>query len=1498
MKLLTLIQLASLAALIAFPSTAMAAPGDLDPGFNPDASSAVFSTMLQPDGKIIIGGVFNNIGGVTRNYIARLNTNGTLDTGFNTDANGTVFSTMLQPDGKIIIGGVFNNIGGVTRNYIARLNTDGSLDAGFNPNANNLVRNVVLQSDGKIIIGGNFNNIGGVTRNHIARINPDGSLDAGFNPNVADISSPSISSIALLTDGKIIIGGDFHTVGGVARNHIARINPDGSLDAGFNPNANNSVHSVALQPDGKIIFGGIFTTIGGVTRNHIARINVDGTLDTSFAPNLDGNPNPPVILSAALQTDGKIIIGGDFKTVDGVARNYIARLNTDGSLDAGFNPNANNEVRSVALQADGKIIIGGIFTNVGDEGRNWIARLANDSATQSLSVPNNSRIEWLRGGASPETMQVTFELSTDGANWVLLGLGTSISGGWELAGLSLPVACQLRARARTNGGYGNSSSGLVEANTPFGVHPEIAVEQPALTDIPDGSGKVFGNVLVGNTASLTFTIRNFGAVDLTGLGISIDGVNASDFSLTANPTSPLSGPTGTTTFTVQFAPTAIGVRLAALHLVSNDADENPFDVFLTGTGMAPDIAVEQPALTNVVDGGTKSFGTAVVGSTSSLVFKIKNIGNMDITDLGITFDGTNSADFSVTANPTTPVAGPNGSTTFTVQFAPTGAGARTAALHIVSNVTGAKNPFDINLIGSGADISVEQPALTVLADGGTKNFGNTAVGSNTSLTFTIRNSGATSLTGLAVTLNGNNATDYSVTTNPATTVPVGATTTFVLRFSPGSTGLRTAAMHLASNWTGSKNPYDITLTGTGSGAGNPEATFNSGASSYVLSTAVQPDGRIIVGGGFESMGGEDRNYVARLNADSTLDSGFNPDANDWVYSTAVQPDGKIIIGGSFTIVGGVAHNRIARLNADGTPDSGFNLIMNGEVYSTAVQPDGKIIIGGSFTSVGGVPHNRIARLNADGTLDAGFNPNFDGEVYSLALQPDGRIILGGVFVTAGGAARNHLARLNPDGTLDTTFNPNSNYSVYNVAVQPDGKIIIGGNFTTIGGTARNRIARLNADGTLDAFNPSVNGDVNSTTVQADGKIIIGGSFTSVAGAARNYVARVNADGTIDTGFNPNASSSVFSTALQSDGRIILGGDFSNVGGVPGNRITRLENDAATQSLTMPNASRLQWLRGGASPETVQVTFQLSTDGGGTWTSLGAGSRSRLVTGWELNGLSLPSNGQVRARAQITGGYSNGSSGFVETVASITGLPSAPAISVEQPLLTQISDGGVKDFGNLLVGSNASLTFTIKNTGTANLTGLGITIVGTNADDFTITASPTAPVTGPTGSTSFTVRFAPTSDGTKTAALHIASNVTGNNNPFDINLTGRAFVANADGDGDGITNATELSLASMGFDPLVNNSALLALLHTNAPDLGLYTLADVQFLALGSPLLEKDPTTGHFHLIISIEKSPALSGWTPLLGFTPLYDPMTGKIDIDIPPDASNAQFYRVLGAKP
>lgn len=134
----------------------------------------------------------------------------------------------------------------------------------------------------------------------------------------------------------------------------------------------------------------------------------------------------------------------------------------------------------------------------------------------------------------------------------------------------------------------------------------------------------------------------------------------------------------------------------------------------------------------------------------------------------------------------------------------------------------------------------------------------------------------------------------------------------------------------------------------------------------------------MIGGGFTAFNGASRNYIARLNADGSLDTSFNPGTgrNRWVDTTAIQADGKILIGGDFTSYNGTSINRIARLNEDGSLDTSFNpgTGAGNWVFTTALQPDGKILIGGFFTSYNSISRSGIARLNADGSLETSFNP--------------------------------------------------------------------------------------------------------------------------------------------------------------------------------------------------------------------------------------------------------------------------------------------------------------------------------------------------------------------------------------------------------------------------------------------------------------------------------------------------------------------------------------------
>jgi uncharacterized delta-60 repeat protein len=299
---------------------------------------------------------------------------------------------------------------------------------------------------------------------------------------------------------------------------------------------------------------------------------------------------------------------------------------------------------------------------------------------------------------------------------------------------------------------------------------------------------------------------------------------------------------------------------------------------------------------------------------------------------------------------------------------------------------------------------------------------------------------------------------------------------------------------------------------------NPDGTldndFNPNASGDVQPTvyaiAVQAADKILVGGGFTNIGGQPRTNLARLDAKTGLADSFNanPSLSNAVVTIAMQPDNKILIGGNFA--GGMR-----RLNTNGTSD-GFAPNANNIVNAIVVQTDGQILVGGGFTSIGGQTRNGIARLDATTGLAYSFNLNANPGLESIALQTDGKILAGGLFTTIGGQARKGIARLTTDGMLDTAFDPNADgASVFSIVVQPDGQILVAGSFSSIGGQARNGIARLDATtGLADSFDPSPNSSVDSIAVQADGKILLGGNFMTLnpgggpASFTRNHIARL------------------------------------------------------------------------------------------------------------------------------------------------------------------------------------------------------------------------------------------------------------------------------------------------------------------------------------------------------------------------------------------------------
>lgn len=339
------------------------APGSVDSSFVVGNGANNWVNIVQPwksHGRLLLGGLFTTYNSVNRPYVAAVHPDGSLDTSFNpgTGPNGALVAMAVQPDNKVLIGGFFTTVGGVSRNRIARLIENGSLDTGFVVGASNKVSAIALQPDGRIIVGGEFTNFNGTAINRIVRLHPNGSIDSSFNVGVG--ADAAVQAIVVQPDKKILLGGVFSKFNNTTRAYIARVDENGALDSGFTPGTGPGgwLNSIALQADGKIVVGGIFDNFSGSPRGRVARLNANGTLDSTFTTGATGANN--WINSVAVQPDGKVIIGGIFTAYTGTNANYLARLNTNGSLDTSFvtGTGFTAAVQWVLAPDDGSVIIG------------------------------------------------------------------------------------------------------------------------------------------------------------------------------------------------------------------------------------------------------------------------------------------------------------------------------------------------------------------------------------------------------------------------------------------------------------------------------------------------------------------------------------------------------------------------------------------------------------------------------------------------------------------------------------------------------------------------------------------------------------------------------------------------------------------------------------------------------------------------------------------------------------------------------------------------------------------------------------------------------------------------------------------------------------------------------------------------------------------------------------------------------------------------------------
>ncbi len=1397
--------------------------GALDPNFYPDPDGAVTSLLVQPDGRILLSGGFQRLdvgnSDVPRPGLGRIAGNGAVDPTFNPAIDGPVNSMVLQADGRIIVGGDFQHLGGQPRSRLGRLNPNGTVDASFNPGANGTVHSLAIQTDGRILVGGDFATLGGQERARMGRIDNTAPATESLNLAGSTITwlrgdtSPEVGrpTFDYTTDGVrwtsvaatripggwqrtgvvlpvgtpirargFVAGGfrsasgwtvenhygrpgflaqpasrtndlgtlaTFHTVvsgasgyrwlrngnplqdqgnvSGTATPTLAltavskadegayrlvltnrlgsvtsvvatlsvrdpfmvsqpasasrdpgqsvtfRVTASGStpltyqwhhlgkpvpgavdasltlpavspsdagnytvvvssslgtltsaparltvnlaaLDAAFQPAAfSEQVSTLAVQTDGKILVGGRFTSLGNLARNHLGRLNADGTGDQDFNPAADQE-----VRSVVLQPDGRILVGGFFRTLGGQPRHRVARVNADGTVDPSFNPGAAGEYISIlALQADGRILVGGSFTKLGGQLRRSIGRLNANG-----------------------TIDGTFNPGTGG--WVdslaVLADGRILMGGTftNLAGQPRRGLVRLQANGLFDGTFNPAPDGWVVS---MAVQPDGRVlVGGAFATLAGQSRAHLGRFLSNGTLDATFNPGADGPVN--GLALQADGKIV------------MGG---------LFTQVAGQARIRIARLNGDGTLDHSFDPGANVPVKSVNVLAVQPDGRTLV-GGTRDFEAGLTN---------RPLARLNATEPAV-------PSLNVAGTTLTWLRGGSGpeisrarfeSTTNGILWSDLGEGSRVAGgwqktgVRLPANATvRARGAVAGDGYGSGWFTESHHGALRILSQPShrTNEF-------LTEATFTVTVIGSEPFhyvwlkDGVALEARENVSGIH------------GSTLT-LSRVTPSDEG---AYSVIVSNRLGRITSAAATLSVN---AEVLDSTFHPETIHSVSALAVQPGGEILLGGDFLVAGRRTRDRIARFRNDGTVDEDFNPGANNTVLALALQPDGKILVGGTFSTLGGQPRSHLGRLHANGTLDTLFDPRMTGRVSCLVVQEDGKILVGGEFTSLGGEDRRYLGRVLPDGRPDPTFHPRAGATVHTLAVQSDGKIVVGGVFTVLGAQPRARIGRLHPDGSLDDTFNPGASGPVHALALQADGALLVGGAFTNLAGQPRASIGRLQANGSLDnAFDPRADGLVQSIVVQANGKILVGGAFNTLGAQRRARLGRLHPDGTLDGTFRVDATGPVHGLAVQADGRVLVGGDFRTLAGQARAGAARLLSfEPATQNLRY-EGSTLAWLRGGDAPEIGRTTFESSTDGL-AWTDLGAGAR--VPGGWQRTGVALPSTGRVRARGYTAGGQKNGSGGLVESFLDF----GAPLLASHPRSLTN------------LVGSTA--TFTVATAG--------------------------------------------------------------------------------------------------------------------------------------------------------------------------------------------------------
>ncbi len=1203
-------------------------------------SGTVNALALQSDGKIIVAGSLASYQGTAIGNIARLSSTGALDTDYRTAGgsgfNGVVRSLVLQPDGKLLVGGEFTSYGGSPRNRLVRLLDTGALDIDFSIGAgfSNTVAQLALQSDGAVVVVGDFTTFDNNSTKGIVRLTSAGARDITFVTSSELDASPGFNDgadgVALLSNGVLVLSNDSSRYASPTANvgPLTRLTALGALDLAFAPATRSAgtVEALVPAPGGRWFVAGTFTHVNGVARKNLARLLADGSLDPDFAP--VGAAFNSTVLTLAVQPDGKVVAGGQFTAYDGTTVNRIVRLTTTGARDTTFDTGTGFDltVASLALQTDGKLLVGGRFTTFNSVARRKLLRLTTAGAldptfTQTgagfgftgsvneLAVLADGRV-YAAGDFTVYDGTARYRIArflADGTLDPAFVVGNSNAINYTIDALVVQPDGKLLVGGQFYSFGDFATTGLARIN-PDGTRDIAFTAFESNGNVTAIALLSDGRIVVGGS----FTTRNFSApLPMLHLArLSPTGIVEPDFG------APLFNST----------PTAVQPSASGALLVSGGALYFPDTI---SAGLARLDAAPVPAFTTPPAKQIASVGDSVTFTVTAtgpgLTYRWLKDGAVISGATGTSFT-IPSAQLADVGSYAVVVANVYGSITSpAVEL--TGAGAAPTISSLTAPAV---------LTGSNAQLAVTATGVTAYQ---WRKLGVPISGNTTATTATLTLPGAVLADASfydVLVYNGLSRTRSSSVRLAVTAAqPVGNPVSPDLgfpAFTESFTGYGTpnrifaqpdGKYYISGDFVSVDGAAHIGLVRFLAN-GTVDTSFTTEISGGTINAfAAQSDGKLIIAGDFHRVNGVEANHLARLNADGTLDTAFcsgpNSGTFDSIYAVAVQADGKILLGGHLSSIGGIfGGGGLVRLNSSGTVDTAFGGTIetgfNGPVDALAVDGNGRIFAGGRFTTFQGNSASYFAVLTASGTRAANFaglTTGFNNSVTSILVLADGRVVAGGSFDSYNSAPASRIVRLAPDGTVDSTFLSGGGFdyvdspaSVSALALQADGKLLVTGAFARYDRVSARNLARLNPNGTRDTgFDTSAgldgpgtsiavlsstefavvgdftgafesvraryarfsgsslsthrvnrwgnfDGEINTVVPAPDGKWLVGGYFSRIGGAQAFNLARLNADGSLDSTFSLAQGpvyGSVYALAVQGDGKILVGGDFNHYG---------------------------------------------------------------------------------------------------------------------------------------------------------------------------------------------------------------------------------------------------------------------------------------------------------------------------------------------------------------